>query len=88
MKAKQTKLTFDIHAVKRIVERRLPVDAVAQIAEVGVTVQESRDCVMKRGDINGKPVHVVLVANSIRTVYTADQWDSTITIHRKKVSNL
>jgi len=85
MTTKAKKVGYEFHAVKRMLQRRLSVDAIAQIAEVGVTVQESKDCVMKRGDINGKPVHVVLdkAANLVRTVYTADQWDSTITVQKR-----
>ncbi len=75
---------YDIHAVKRIVQRRLPIDAVDQIAQVGVPVQESSERVMKRGDINGRPVHVVLVKpNTVITVYFADEWESNITVRRK-----
>ena len=32
---------YTAHAVKRIMQRRLPLDAVYQIAQVGITVQES-----------------------------------------------
>ena len=78
---------YDIHAVKRMVQRRLPVDVIDQIAQVGVTVQENRHRVMKRGDLNGKPIHVVLAKpNTVITVYAADEWDSTITVCRKRMS--
>ncbi|MCL6444205.1 MAG: DUF4258 domain-containing protein [Alicyclobacillus sp.] len=79
-----TKPVYGIHAVKRLWQRHLPVDAVDQIAQVGVTVQESSDRVVKRGEINGKPVHVVLVKpNVVITVYVADEWESTIKVRRK-----
>ncbi|SFU95941.1 DUF4258 domain-containing protein [Alicyclobacillus macrosporangiidus] len=80
-----SKPVFDGHAVRRILERRLPVEAVEQIAQVGVTVQENGTRVMKRGDVNGKPVHVVLAKpNTIITVYSADEWESTVAVRRKR----
>lgn len=86
---KRNRPVYDIHAVKRMVQRRLPVDVIDQIAQVGVTVQEDRNRVMKRGDLNGTPIHVVLAKpNTVITVYTADEWDSTITVYRKRISPL
>ncbi|MCL6633345.1 MAG: DUF4258 domain-containing protein [Alicyclobacillus herbarius] len=78
------KPVFNGHAVRRIIERRLPIEAVEQIAQVGVTVQENGTRVMKRGDINGKPIHVVLAKpNTVITVYSADEWKTSITVRRK-----
>lgn len=89
MGLKRNRPVYDIHAVKRMVQRRLPVDVIEKIAQVGVTVQEDRNRVMKRGDLNGKPIHVVLAKpNTVITVYTADEWDSTITVYRKRISPL
>lgn len=80
---------YQPHAVKRLLERQLSVDAVNHIAEVGVTVQEGGGRVMKRGEVGGKPVHVVLERpNTIITVYAADEWESTITLSRKKASQI
>ncbi|MCF8568426.1 DUF4258 domain-containing protein [Alicyclobacillus tolerans] len=85
MSSKTNRPVYDIHAVKRMVQRQLPVDVIDRIAQVGVTVQESRHRVMKRGDVNGKPIHVVLAKpNTVITVYAADEWDSTITVCRKR----
>lgn len=76
---------YGIHAVKRLMQRHLSIDAIDQIAKVGVTVQENGDRALKRGDINGKPVHVVVEKpNVIVTVYTADEWMSEITVTRKR----
>jgi predicted SpoU family rRNA methylase len=77
-------IVFEEHAVKRVIVRKLPVDAICQIAQFGVTVQQTHDRVMKRGEINGKPVHVVLVGpNVVKTFYEANEWESTITVRRK-----
>lgn len=78
-------IVFEEHAVKRVIDRRLPVDAICQIAQFGVTVQQTHDRVMKCGEINGKPVHVVLVRpNVVKTFYEANEWESTITVRRKR----
>lgn len=87
MSSRTHRPVYDIHAVKRMVQRRIPVDVVDRIAQVGVTVQESMHRVMKRGDVNGQAIHVVLAKpNTVITVYTADEWDSTITVCRKRKS--
>jgi hypothetical protein len=89
MSMKMTRPVYDIHAVKRILQRRLPIDAVEQIAQVGVTVQEDSQYVMKRGDVNGRPVHVVLLKpNTVKTVYIANEWESSITVRRKRKHTL
>lgn len=75
---------YTAHAVKRIMQRRLPLDAVYQIAQVGITVQKNGSKLIKRGDIGGKPVHVVLENNTVITVYVADEFESTVTIQRKR----
>lgn len=74
---------FATHTVRRIIQRRVSVDAVARIAEFGVVVQASELRVMKRGEVNGIPIHVVVEhPNVIVTVYFADEWESTITVQR------
>lgn len=74
---------FAPHTVKRIIQRRVSIDAVAQIAEFGVVVQENGSRVMKRGDVQGTPIHVVVEhPNVVVTVYFADEWKSTITVKR------
>lgn len=84
MKTKRGKPLYAGHAVKRIVERRLPVDVISQIAKVGITVQESRRRVMKRGEVCGQAVHVVLQKpNTVITVYFADEWDVAVRRNRK-----
>ena len=78
--------TFRCHAVKRLVERRVPIDVIVQIAQVGVTVQAKRDRVVKRGDFRGKPIHVVLdtVKNEVVTEYFANEWESRIEVRRQR----
>jgi len=74
---------FASHTVKRMIQRRVSVDAVARIAEFGVVVQASENRVMKRGEVNGMPIHVVIEhPNVVVTVYFADEWESTITVQR------
>ena len=77
--------TFRSHAVKRLVERRVPIDVIVQIAQVGVTVQAKRDRVVKRGDFRGQPIHVVLdtVKNEVVTEYFANEWESRIEVRRR-----
>lgn len=79
-----TRTVYTAHAVSRIMQRQLPIDAVYQIAQVGVIVQHSRDRVIKRGDIDGQPVHVVLEDNVIVTVYAADEFKSSVNVQRKR----
>lgn len=79
------KPVYGSHAVKRLLQRHLPIDAIDQIAQVGVTVQESRDRIMKRGDVDGKPIHVIIAKpNTVITVYAADEWTSRVIVHRKR----
>ena len=74
---------FDPHAVRRLISRRVPYEAVLQIAEFGVTVQESSLSKMKRGEVNGMAVHVVVLKEHIiKTVYFADEWVSKVTVER------
>lgn len=76
---------FTSYAVKRLMQRHLSVDVIDQIAQVGVTVQESETRVMKRGDVNGMPVHVVIEKpNTVITLYAADEWDSSIRVRHSR----
>lgn len=78
-----TKYVYDVHAVRRIVQRRVPIDAIEQIARFGVTIQASKHHVMKRGEIAGKPVHVVInLPCTIKTVYIANEWSVTVAHHK------
>ncbi|WDL99819.1 DUF4258 domain-containing protein (plasmid) [Alicyclobacillus sp. ALC3] len=79
------KIVYDRHAVKRIIQRRIPLDVIEQIAQVGVAVQEDKRHVMKRGDWNGNPVHVVMEKpTTVKSVYVADEWKSTISVRRNR----
>ena len=86
MRQKITEPVFSTHAVRRLVQRRVPIDAIVQIALVGITVQAKRDRVVKRGDFHGKPIHVVLdtVKNVVVTEYFADEWESRIEVRRQR----
>ncbi|WP_258111902.1 DUF4258 domain-containing protein [Alicyclobacillus sp. SP_1] len=70
--------TYTEHAVRRILERHLPMDVVSNVAKHGVTVQRNQNVVMKRGEWGDKPIHVVVDPhhNSIVTVYVANEWES------------
>jgi hypothetical protein len=81
-----TKIVYTAHAVSRIIQRQLPLNAVFQIAEIGVTVQTNGRRVVKRGEVNGTPVHVVLEHNTIITVYVADEFESEVKVQRKRVA--
>ena len=79
------KPVFTSYAIRRMVQRNLPIDAVERIAQVGVTVQESETRAMKRGDVNGMPVHVVIEKpNTVITLYAADEWDSSIRVRHSR----
>lgn len=79
------RIVYDRHAVKRIMQRRIPLDVIEQIAHVGVAVQEDTRYVMKRGDWNGNPVHVVMEKPAtVKTVYVADEWKSRISVRHNK----
>ena len=83
MRNQRMRPLFAPHTVKRILQRRVPIDAVAQIAEFGVVVQENGNRVMKRGEVNNLPIHVVVERpNAVVSVYFADEWQSTITVQR------
>ncbi|MCF8568012.1 hypothetical protein LLE49_25130 [Alicyclobacillus tolerans] len=74
---------FAPHTVRRIIQRRVSVDAVEQIAKFGVVVQDSGLRVMKRGEVQGIPIHVVVERpNVVVTVYFANEWKSTVTVNR------
>ena len=83
MKYVRTKFVFGTHAVKRLMKRKVPLDAIVQIAEFGVTVQTTGERTMRRGEVNGEAIHVVVEhPNVIVTVYFADEWTSTVTVER------
>ncbi|EPZ47885.1 MULTISPECIES: DUF4258 domain-containing protein [Alicyclobacillus] len=83
------KFLFTEHAVKRIVKRRVPISSISLVAQVGITIQSTNDRVMKRGDVNGQQIHVVIEKPStIISVYFADQWSSTIDVTRHKPQRL
>lgn len=83
---KKQRIVFSEHAVQRIVQRRVPISAISLIAQVGITVQRTHNRVMKRGEVGGLPVHLVIhePTNTLISVYFADEWVSTITLERKK----
>lgn len=79
------RILFREHAVIRIVQRRVPISAVSNIAQFGVTVQNDSNRSVRRGEINGEPVHVVTEGNQVVTVYFATEFESTVTVqHRHK----
>ena len=77
-------LTFKEHAVRRMFERKVPIDVAVNVAQCGVVVHENENFCMKRGDWIKKPVHVVIDKhlNTIVTVYVADEWESVILVRR------
>jgi len=83
-----TAALFDVHAVHRIVQRKLPINAIAQIAETGVPVQETDSSVLVRGQCKGQPIHVFILkqpqGNVIHTAYVADEWESKMVVSRPR----
>ena len=64
------KFVFGTHAVKRIQERHLNVDAVWQIALVGIVIERSGKRELKRGEFQGHAILVVIEQpNVIVTAY-------------------
>ena len=54
------KMVFGTHAVKRIAERHIPIDAVWQIATVGVVVETRGIRRKKRGEFDGHTIDVIV----------------------------
>jgi hypothetical protein len=78
--------TYNEHAVKRVVERHVPIDVVTNVAKHGVTVQRNQQFVMKRGEWGEKPIHVVVdrSKNSIVTLYVANEWESGVWVRHSR----
>ena len=73
------KMVFGAHAVKRVVERHLPIDAVWQIATVGTVVQTSGLRKVKQGEFDGRRIRVVVEQpNVIVTAYAERDMQATI----------
>lgn len=71
------------HAVKRIVDRGVPIVAVSMIVRYGVTVEKNGERLVKRGEFENVPIHVVVhKPETVISVYFADEWTSEITVHR------
>lgn len=68
------KLVFAAHAVQQISRRHLNLDAVWQIARVGVAVEHKGKRVVKRGEYNRQAIDVVLEEpNVIVMAYPLDK---------------
>ncbi|MFX4303648.1 DUF4258 domain-containing protein [Alicyclobacillus tolerans] len=83
---KSTNPTYKEHAVKRLVERHVPIDVVTNVAKHGVTVQRNKQFVMKRGEWDDRPIHVVVdqKLNAIVTLYVANEWESGVWVRHSR----
>ncbi|MFD1676079.1 DUF4258 domain-containing protein [Alicyclobacillus fodiniaquatilis] len=79
------------HAVTRLFQRggstenmKQMMDAIRMIVEYGVTVEKNGPRSVKRGELEGEPVHVIVEKpNVIITLYFADEWESHIVVKRQ-----
>ncbi|MHB1685203.1 MAG: DUF4258 domain-containing protein [Bacilli bacterium] len=56
---------FGTHAVKRLAKRHIDVDAVWQIANVGIVVKENDIRTVKQGELDGRRIRVVVEAPNV-----------------------
>lgn len=79
-------ISFDTHAVRRIVKRKIPIHIVETVAKVGIPVRETDQTVLLRGQWGDKSIHVLLRKQSqiVHTVYVADEWDCHIAVSRTR----
>ncbi|MCY0875258.1 MAG: hypothetical protein OWT28_03135 [Firmicutes bacterium] len=79
-------ITYDRHAVRRMLLRQIPLQIVEKVATVGVPVKETRRMVLMRGQWGKKAIHVLKSkqTHTVHTVYVADEWQSSITVTRMR----